>query len=316
MASDDQEHLAGTPESRRPKRRRWLRRRGEVGGSRRVRRERIAEEPTAAPEGVVLHAVGNQDGSAGEPLVGEVTGGRPIVVVTAIALKRAAREALAERLGPGHIVVDIRTAGPDADIVLIPPAGGISVGMLRRQFPQARVLATEFSDEAYGADYQGPLARILESDLDGYFMAPSIDDLARVTQDAGRVVAGALGSGGGNGAGNGERWPLGLLQANRGLLPAGSGRQEATDGASRADVTLDLDAWAGALAGDARILAELAWPLILQLLRQGLQITVLGAPTGEWNDRARAAGVQVHPSARQLDDSAPPEAATGSGQER
>lgn len=45
-----------------------------------------------------------------EPTVGN----GPVVVVVAMALKPAAREALAHQLGPGHIVVDIRDASDTA----------------------------------------------------------------------------------------------------------------------------------------------------------------------------------------------------------
>ncbi|GAB2751791.1 hypothetical protein [Kitasatospora kifunensis] len=241
----------------------------------------------------------DRENTQGEPLVGEATRTRPIVVVTAIALKRPAREALVQRLGPGHIVLDIRHAGPDADIVLIPAASAQLLGALRRQFPQARLLATEFTDDTFGADFRGPISRILASDIDGYFMAPTIDDLARVTQSAGRAVAGALTSG----AGSGERRPVDFLEANRRLLlESGRGADPGAAGEPPAQggVTIDLDAWAGALEGDARILADLAWPLILQFMRQGVSVTVVGDPPEVWTDRARAAGVRVRPSPLRL----------------
>ncbi|MFE9426073.1 hypothetical protein ACFYNO_24285 [Kitasatospora sp. NPDC006697] len=224
----------------------------------------------------------------GEPLVGEATANRPVVVVSAIALKKPAREALAERLGPGHIVVDIRVAGPEADIVLVPPASAMLLGILRAQFPQARLLATEFTDDSFGADFRGPISRILDSDIDGYFMAPTMDDLAQVTRSAGRAVLGAL-----PGASTGGPRPVDFLAANRRLML----ETGAADPAAEPGVLVDLDAWAGALDGDARVLADLAWPLVLQFLGQGLPVTVLGAPPGDWTARARAAGVRVRPPA-------------------
>jgi len=131
MASDEQQDRAGGP-------------------------ERLQPRSPATPDEPALPVRRSQENAQGEPLVGEATQSGPIIVVTAIALKRAAREALAQRLGPGHIVLDIRHAGPDADIVLVPPAGAQLLGILRRQFPQARMLATEFTDDSYGADHGRP----------------------------------------------------------------------------------------------------------------------------------------------------------------
>jgi hypothetical protein len=234
-----------------------------------------------------------------EPVLSEADGLRPVVVVVGIAMKQSAQEALAERLGPGHILVDIREAGPEADIVLIPPASAQLLGILRHQFSRARILVTEFTDPAYDADFRGPISRILDSDVDGYFMAPTMDDLARVTTTAGRAVAGAL-----TGAtGGGPRRPVDLIEANRRLLLESSNgpRTEPAPDAGPADleqgaVTINLDAWARSLDGEVGILAELAWPLILQLVGQGLPVTVRGEPSEEWSARARTAGVRVAPS--------------------
>ena len=266
--------------------------------------ERLQPKSPVVPEEPALPVPKSQGNSQGEPLVGEATRSGPVIVVTAIALKRPAREALAQRLGPGHIVLDIRHAGPNADIVLVPPASAQLLGILRRQFPQARMLATEFTDDSYGADFRGPISRILASDIDGYFMAPTMDDLARVTQSVGRAVAGALTSG----TGSGQRRPVDFLEANRRLLLESGGGADpcATEEQTQGGVTIDLDAWARALEGDARILADLAWPLILQFVRQGVPVTVVGDPPETWTDRARAAGVQVRPSPLR-----PPGAVTG-----
>ena len=273
MASDEQQDRAGGP-------------------------ERLQPRSPATPDEPALPVRRSQENAQGEPLVGEATQSGPIIVVTAIALQRAAREALAQRLGPGHIVLDIRHAGPDADIVLVPPAGAQLLGILRRQFPQARMLATEFTDDSYGADFRGPISRILASDIDGYFMAPTMDDLARVTRSAGRAVAAALTSG----TGSGPRRPVDFLEANRRLLlESGVGADPGAVGEQpQGGVTIELDAWARALTGDARILADLAWPLILQFVQQGVPVTVVGDPPEAWTDQARAAGVRVRPSPRRL----------------
>ncbi|GGN43657.1 hypothetical protein [Streptomyces fuscichromogenes] len=129
-------------------------------------------------------------------------------------------------------------------------------------------------------------------------MAPTVDDLARVTQSAGRALAGALTSG----AGGSWRRPVDFLEANRRLLLESGGGADpgADDDQARDGATIDLDAWVGALEGDARILADLAWPLILQFVQQGLRVTVIGDPPEDWTERARGAGVQVSPSPRRL----------------
>lgn len=218
-------------------------------------------------------------------MTGEATRTGPIVVVTAIALKRRAREALAERLGPGHIVVDVREAGPDADIVLVPPASPSLIGLLRGMFPGARVLATEFTDDAYGANFRGPISSILDSDIDGYFIAPSMDQLARVTRDVGRSAIAALPSGAA-GSTSGPVHPADLLQANRRALEGGGPQKQDA-------VTIDLESWAQDLQGDADVLADLVWPLILQLTHQGLDVIVVGNPPDAWSARARDIGVDV-----------------------
>jgi hypothetical protein len=155
------------------------------------------------------------------------------------------------------------------------------------------MLATEFTDDSYGADFRGPISRVLASDIDGYFMAPTLDDLARVTHCVGRVIAGALASG----AEGVQRRPVDFLEANRRLLLESDGRSDpcAAFGQAPGGVTIDLNAWARALGGDARILADLAWPLILQFVQQGVHVTVVGDAPEAWTGRARAAGVQVGP---------------------
>lgn len=108
----------------------------------------------------------------------------PVIVVTAVHLSAEARSALAEKLGPGHIVRDIREAGNTADIVLVPAMSGHGVGELRSMFPGAKVLAGEFADDHYGVDVVGPLRRALETGVDGYFVAPDLAGVAQVTRDA------------------------------------------------------------------------------------------------------------------------------------
>ena len=120
----------------------------------------------------------------GVPVAGEARSGGPVIVVTAVHLSAEARSALAEKLGPGHIVRDIRDAGNTADIVLVPAMSGHGIGGLRSMFPGAEILAGEFVDDQYGVDVAGPLRRALETGVDGYFVAPDLAGVAQVTRDA------------------------------------------------------------------------------------------------------------------------------------
>lgn len=133
------------------------------------------------------------------PVEGDGGDRGPIIVVTAISMKRAAREALAARLGPGHIVRDIKEAGNTADIVLVPSVSGMLVGGLRAMFPGAKVLVTELVDDEFGIDFAGPVTRTVSSGVDGYFVVPDLSQLASIAREAGRATAGALSSGAGAG---------------------------------------------------------------------------------------------------------------------
>lgn len=154
----------------------------------------------------------------------------PVIVVTAVHLSAEARSALAEMLGPGHVVRDIREAGNTADIVLVPAMSGHGVGELRSMFPGAKLLVGEFIDDQYGIDVVGPLRRALETGVDGYFVAPDLAGVARVTRDA------ALGK------------PVGVLEAGGPTMP----RQQLE--------TSDLPPGRGALhvvdPGDVRVMAD------------------------------------------------------------
>lgn len=135
------------------------------------------------------------------PVAGEARSDGPIIVVTAVHLSAEARSALAEKLGPGHIVRDIREAGNTAHIVLVPAMSGHGIGELRSMFPGAKLLAGEFVDDQYGIDVPGPLRRALQTGVDGYFVATNLADVAQVTRDA------ALGK------------PVGVLEAGGTMAP-------------------------------------------------------------------------------------------------
>ena len=85
---------------------------------------------------------------------------------------------LADRLGSGFSVSDIRTAGaPPADIVLAPPCSPQAIGHLKTQFPGAVVVIVELEDLLRGVALGGPVSRSLAAGADAYYVAPSTEAL-------------------------------------------------------------------------------------------------------------------------------------------
>ncbi len=212
-----------------------------------------------------------------DPTGSEVRDSGPVIVVTAMELRPEAREALAERLGPGHVVRDIREAGHTADLVLVPATSPQLVGALRAMFPDARILVTEFTDPLFGADFAGPVARSAESGVDGYFVVPSLDELAAITFQAaqGRPVAGLLTSG------RAPRPELGEATAPaRGQLRfLDSGTSEsAGSGAGVGAIMIDVDQWP---ADDT--FRRFARMIIDQLRDQGIDVIIRTTDPGAWS---------------------------------
>lgn len=102
-------------------------------------------------------------------------------IVTALPLKRAARERLAELLGAR--VVDVRAANLDADLVLTPSCSPQLIGALSRTYPGARVVVVELDDWEFDIESRGPVKRILRSGAAAYVLADSIDELASKIAD-------------------------------------------------------------------------------------------------------------------------------------
>eukprot|EP01032_Pedospumella_encystans_P034852 gene34852-39408_t len=61
-------------------------------------------------------------------------------------LSDTARADLSAQLGPGYVVVDIKKAPPTTNIGLTTVVSGQLIGILRAQFPQARILLAEIHD--------------------------------------------------------------------------------------------------------------------------------------------------------------------------
>lgn len=98
------------------------------------------------------------------------------VVVTALPLRRRARDRLADRLGAR--VVDIREPVDAADVVLTPACSPQLIGALGRRFPGARIVVVELDDWELDIELGGPVKRILRGGADAYVLADSIDELA------------------------------------------------------------------------------------------------------------------------------------------
>ena len=97
--------------------------------------------------------------------------------MVAFRLGEEAVAVLADRLGSGFAVRDIRADGPPADIVLAPPSSPQLIGHLKRRFPGAVVVITELEDLLRGIDLGGPVSRALDAGADAYYVAKSTEAL-------------------------------------------------------------------------------------------------------------------------------------------
>ena len=98
-------------------------------------------------------------------------------LVVAFPLPADAVEVLADRLGSGFAVRDIRADGPPPDIVLAPPSSPQLIGRLKQRFPGAVVVITELEDLLRGVDLGGPVSRALDAGADAYYVAKSTEAL-------------------------------------------------------------------------------------------------------------------------------------------
>ena len=98
-------------------------------------------------------------------------------VVTALPLKRAARDRLAELLDAR--VVDVRHPIDHVDLVLTPACSPQLIAALKRKYGGARVVVVELDDWDFDVSVPGPVKRILRSGADAYVLADSMEELAR-----------------------------------------------------------------------------------------------------------------------------------------
>lgn len=100
------------------------------------------------------------------------------VVATAMRLSAAARRRLSDEFGEDYVVVDIHAAPTSADVLLTHPVSTQLLGLLRHQFPQARVLVTEIEDDELGVRYAGPVSRLLDAGASAYLPPRPIAEVA------------------------------------------------------------------------------------------------------------------------------------------
>jgi hypothetical protein len=100
------------------------------------------------------------------------------VVATAMKLSGAARRRLSDEFGDDYIVVDLHEAPASTDVLLAHPVSPQLLGILRQQFPNARVVITEIEDEELGVRYSGPVSRLLEAGAAAYLPPRPLAELA------------------------------------------------------------------------------------------------------------------------------------------
>lgn len=111
-----------------------------------------------------------------------------MTVVTALPLKRAARDRLAELLDSR--VVDVRYPVDHVDLVLTPACSPQLIAGLKRKYCGVRVIVVELDDWDFDISLPGPVKRILRGGADAYVLADSIEELARkITPRSGPMSA-------------------------------------------------------------------------------------------------------------------------------
>jgi hypothetical protein len=97
-------------------------------------------------------------------------------IVTALPLKAAARQRLAELLDAR--VLDIREPCDRPDLVLTPACSPQLIGALGQRHPDAQVVVVELDDWEFDIESAGPVKRLLRTGAVAYVLADSIDELA------------------------------------------------------------------------------------------------------------------------------------------
>ena len=133
-------------------------------------------------------------GGAADPAVPQVQGEPAAelkVVAVAAPLSKEAREQLAQRMGSAFLVMDIREAPRSADLVIAPVVSPQTIGALKQQFPDARVLVAEITDPSWGVHLPGPVRRAVDAGADGYLVADTLQEVATYVAAEDRPVLAA-----------------------------------------------------------------------------------------------------------------------------
>ena len=123
--------------------------------------------------------VGQVIPAAGDHRLDQTTN-RPGVKVVATGMKvtEQVRAYLSAALGDGFAVVDIRTAPETIDALLVPPLSAQALGILRGEFPSARLIVAELDDADSGTWIAGPVTRAMAAGAHAYLTPGTLGDLA------------------------------------------------------------------------------------------------------------------------------------------
>lgn len=102
----------------------------------------------------------------------------PKVVATGMKVNEQVRAYLSAALGDEFAVVDIKTAPETVDALLVPPVSAQALGILRREYPSARLIVTEFDDPESGTWIAGPITRAMAAGANAYLTPGTLGDLA------------------------------------------------------------------------------------------------------------------------------------------
>ena len=100
------------------------------------------------------------------------------VVATGMKVTERVRAYLSAALGDEFAVVDIKTAPETIDALLVPPISAQALGILRGEFPSARLIVAEFDDPESGTWIPGPITRAMAAGAHAYLTPGTLGDLA------------------------------------------------------------------------------------------------------------------------------------------
>lgn len=100
------------------------------------------------------------------------------VVATGMKVTERVRAYLSSALGDEFAVVDIKTAPETVDALLVPPLSPAALGILRGEFPSARLIVTELDDLQSGTWIAGPVTRAMAAGAYAYLTPGTLGDLA------------------------------------------------------------------------------------------------------------------------------------------